>query len=130
MKKILSIMLVIACILCATSCGNVKPSEATTFDEISDILEERAETFRICDEEEIQSHEDFFSSEYSDYIDVIDKMCYAQIDGKYVKCMEMYYPYSAEAFENSFGNNFDYVVRKDNIVLFGTSPVIAEFKAD
>ena len=57
MKKILSIMLVIACILCATSCGNVKPSEATTFDEISDILEERAETFRICDEEEIQSHD-------------------------------------------------------------------------
>ena len=132
MKKILSILLLIACIFCVVSCGEeVTPENATTFDEISTILEERAETYRLCDEEEITETEEFFTGSSNDYTDAIGFMCYAQMaDKKYVKCMYMYYEIDARLFETSYGHNFDYIVRKGNLVLYGSSSIIEEFAAE
>lgn len=133
MKKILSILLLIACIFCVMSCGEeeVTPATADNFKQISGILEERATTYRLCDEEEITETEEFFTGSSNDYTDAIGYMCYAQMaDKKYVKCMYMYYEIDARVFVTSYGHNFDYVVRKGNIVLYGTSPIIEEFAAE
>ena len=133
MKKIISILLLIACILCVSSCGGdttVSPADATTFEEVSAILEANAETYRLSDDAEITQHEQFYSSDYNDYTNVFYSMCYAKMaDGKYIKCVQMITTTDAEYFVRSYGANFDYVVRKGGLVLFGTSSFIAEFEA-
>ena len=132
MKKILSILLLITCIFCCASCGDkaLTPAEATTFEEVSAILEENAETYRLSDDAEITQHEQFFSSDYNDYTEAFYAMCYAKMpDGKYIKCIQMLSITDAEYFARSYGGNFDYVVRKEGLVLFGTSPFITEFEA-
>ena len=86
MKRILSILLIVACVFCVTACGKIKPSEASTFDEIATILEDEAETYRLCDEEEIKKYEDFFTSDYNNYTKAIKSMCYAKMpDGTNIR---------------------------------------------
>ncbi len=130
MKKILSILLVITCILCVTSCNDsLDPSEAKTFDEIAAVLEREAETYRLCDEAEITKNEDFFTGNYNNYTDAIYAMCFAKMpDGTYIRVFDMNYAVDAELFEKSYGANYDYIYRNDTIVIFGTSPFIEEFK--
>ena len=134
MKKILSIILAFACIFCIVSCGEgdnkISPSSASTFEEVCEILESNAETFTICDEAEIDKFEKFFSGGYNDYSDSMYAMCYAKMsDGKYVRCIDMLYDIDAEIFNRTYASNYDYIVYRGTIVIFGTSSFIEEFKA-
>lgn len=129
MKRILSILLIVACVFCVTACGKIKPSEATTFDEIATILEDEAETYRLCDEEEIKKYEDFFTSDYNNYTKAIKSMCYAKMpDGTNIRVYEMRYEIDAEILERSFAHNYDHSYRNGTIIMLGNSPFIEEFK--
>lgn len=129
MKRILSILLIVACVFCVTACGKLEPSEASTFDEIATILEDEAETYRLCDQEEIKKHEDFFFSDYNSYTVVIISMCYAKMpDGTNIRVYEMYRAIDAEILERSFAHNYDHSYRNGAIIMLGNSPFIEEFK--
>ena len=133
MKKIISIILLLTCILCITSCGGDKitPKKAASFEQICAVLRENAEIYRICDEGELKSHVDFFSSENHDYSEEMLAMCYAKMpDGKYIKCIEMVDSTDAEFFVKSYGKSFTYAFNKGNVAIFGNAPFIEEFKAD
>ncbi len=133
MKKILSIMLMIACILCVVSCGEENPPETSDggalYNEVCTELKKSAVSYRECDEEEITQTEEFYTNPYYDYTDVIYSMFYAKMeDGKYVRCIATAYESDAKLFYDNYGNNYDYIVYKSNVVIFGTSPIIEEFK--
>ena len=132
MKKILSIILLIACILCATACGenNSPEAKAKSFEDICAIFESNAETYRLCEEGELKSHVDFFSSDYHDYSEEMLAMSYAKMSDGYIKCIKMLDSTDAEFFISSYGNNFTYAINKGNVVIFGTSAFIEEFKAN
>ena len=134
MKKIFSIILALACILCVVSCGEESPSAevtASSYAEVCAVLRENAAEYRISDQEEIDKYESFFTGEANDYTDAISEMCYAKMpDGKYIRCIDMYYAIDADYFARSYGSNYDYIVCNDTFVIFGTSSFISEFSAE
>ena len=131
MKKIISILLLIACIICATSCGDegLTPDKADNFEEICAVLSQDAVTYRLSDEDELNQHIDFFSGENHDYSEDMLAMCYAKMSDGYIKCIKMVDRTDAEYFLSSYGRSFAYTVQIGNVAIFGTSSYIEQFVA-
>ncbi len=131
MKKIISILLLIACVLCVASCGDKTSdfAKADNFEEICAVLSANALTYRLSDEDELNQHIDFFSGENHDYSEDMLAMCYAKMSDGYIKCIKMVDRTDAEFFLSSFGRSFAYTVQIGNVAIFGTSSYIEQFVA-
>ena len=131
MKKIISILLLVTCIFCVTSCGDkaLTPDKADNFEEICAVLSQDAVTYRLSDEDELKQHIDFFSGENHNYSEDMVAMCYAKMSDGYIKCIKMVDRTDAEYFLSSYGRSFAYTVQIGNVAIFGSSSYIEQFKA-
>lgn len=122
MKKIVSVLLIIAVMLLAVSCGSIE-----NYNDIVKKLEKEAESFNSFDDAEIAKWEDIYGGETKQFYDSIVNMCYARMsDGTKVRCVE----FSMDVYANIYSKKVTdskVVIFKNTIVLHGNADIIDTF---